>query len=299
MSRGTTNLGALWRRKRPSIADVASVLLTLGAIAATVLALHSYHPGDQWEFSTLRAHYTVWSQRGYIVVWGPPTAVYGPQQEQAWKILKRLRNDQIRFVEVFEAATDGGSAGISVEAQVVPGSAAEELAALPRYAVQMALLRGLDSPAKFAAADMLLEGTYFRLNSTGIAWSWSDSLKSEVASIGAYRIDIPPSVLSQYPSGSHPSFPTTSVASPLPPRVVVSDRQAIRTGWHSRFDVEVFRIRYPWIIVCCLIPVAIRLRLVWVRRMRKWSDKCPQCGYSLRASPDRCPECGTERADRA
>jgi hypothetical protein len=39
------------------------------------------------------------------------------------------------------------------------------------------------------------------------------------------------------------------------------------------------------------------LPLLWLRRrcrQRQWCEqnRCPECGYDLRATPDRCPECG-------
>ena len=45
-------------------------------------------------------------------------------------------------------------------------------------------------------------------------------------------------------------------------------------------------------IVLLLVPQGARLLASRRRRSRAGANRCPACGYDLRASPDRCPECG-------
>jgi hypothetical protein len=51
------------------------------------------------------------------------------------------------------------------------------------------------------------------------------------------------------------------------------------------------------ITLLCLLPTATAWRRRRRRRRRERKrERCPGCGYDLRASPTRCPECGLDRA---
>jgi hypothetical protein len=71
---------------------------------------------------------------------------------------------------------------------------------------------------------------------------------------------------------------------------------AIRNEWHRRLDVQLYSIRYPWLVAGWSVPpllwLAIRLRRSGIRRRRKRLGLCLNCGYDLRGSPGRCSECG-------
>jgi hypothetical protein len=49
-----------------------------------------------------------------------------------------------------------------------------------------------------------------------------------------------------------------------------------------------------WLVaLICIFPLLISGRRAWTRRQRQTNNRCPSCGYDLRATPERCPECGT------
>jgi hypothetical protein len=49
---------------------------------------------------------------------------------------------------------------------------------------------------------------------------------------------------------------------------------------------------WPMAILFSLAPLAWLVQRV-VRKPSRYSGKCRNCGYDLRATPERCPECGT------
>ena len=62
-------------------------------------------------------------------------------------------------------------------------------------------------------------------------------------------------------------------------------------GWEWKGGVDVVVLRWLYIL---LLPSGL-----WVESLRRRHrliaapNRCPTCGYDLRATPDRCPECGT------
>ena len=66
-------------------------------------------------------------------------------------------------------------------------------------------------------------------------------------------------------------------------------------------EADYYSQSFWYIVVPCWAAVVVLAVLPgfraaqWVRALTAGSprDRCPACGYDLRATPDRCPECGT------
>jgi hypothetical protein len=69
-----------------------------------------------------------------------------------------------------------------------------------------------------------------------------------------------------------------------------------RDQWHRRLDVPAGGVRYSYLLVLTLaIPMVLTFAGIARRarrRARRLHNRCPSCGYDLRASTGRCPECG-------
>jgi len=55
---------------------------------------------------------------------------------------------------------------------------------------------------------------------------------------------------------------------------------------------ELLLVPYWFVVGVCLASAAGPVRRRLVRWHRSRNNRCPECGYDLRASVDRCPECG-------
>ena len=100
--------------------DLLPIISTVIAVVTVFLSARSFrHRNESWEFSTLHAHYTIFSAEGYLRVMGPPPTIGGSLEGNAWSALKRLRNDQFRFTAKIEPGVEGPSGYI--EATAIPG----------------------------------------------------------------------------------------------------------------------------------------------------------------------------------
>jgi hypothetical protein len=92
------------------------------------------------------------------------------------------------------------------------------------------------------------------------------------------------------------------------PGALVDGDYAFKTGPDGRQS----RVRYGWwfrsrqlvVPAWILLALSAPLPAVWItralhQRRRAAFNRCPGCGYDLRATPARCPECGGLPADRA
>jgi hypothetical protein len=78
-------------------------------------------------------------------------------------------------------------------------------------------------------------------------------------------------------------------------------REQVHTQGPIGWRIE-SRRRLMLILPCWFVWLMLALPLVWYggmlvfrrRRARRLADRCPKCGYDLRATPERCPECGEQ-----
>jgi hypothetical protein len=61
---------------------------------------------------------------------------------------------------------------------------------------------------------------------------------------------------------------------------------------NAAMDITVYAV--PFWFLAPLFALLPTLWLAKVLRRRRWiaANRCPTCGYDMRATPDRCPECG-------
>lgn len=72
-------------------------------------------------------------------------------------------------------------------------------------------------------------------------------------------------------------------------------RTAAGTTWNWNFRAAI--VPYWALVILLAIAPLNSLRKMMVRRRRKNTGRCPECGYDLRHSPERCPECGAAVSD--
>jgi hypothetical protein len=251
----------------------------------------------------------------------PPPAGPGPQTLA--DLLAGLRNDQVRWVEGQRLFRVPGRPSV-MYAPVTGGGTPAHLLGTQRYPIRQSmgpglpgsfgflgldppvvgdadlipgLLAALEDPDRFAAAHVLLgDRTAGRVPGRPLEWvRHADGLARVVYDGLAVDLRPPPEDPERFrPVGGHgyadeyrPAFAAG---------VDGSRQAAIRDEWHRRLDADVVSVRHRDLAAAAGILPAAWLAGSVVgavrRRRRRAANRCPACGYDLRATPGRCPECG-------
>lgn len=132
--------------------------------------------------------------------------------------------------------------------------------------------------------DVIPNTSYFLTSTTGTLSLSRYEQTSKDPAIGGGRY--PPGFSSErWNSHTHPlSWPTGATPNPL--------GFAAQHQRRSEGDEDTLVVPYYALTIALLAPP-----LIWLVRHRRRAkatagQRCPACGYDLRATPDRCPECG-------
>jgi len=267
------------RRLRALIPAVLSFLLLGVCIIAGFV---SQHRTLRWGFSTLHNRYSfLIDHQEFLIRASPP-----PKKEdaEAWVLLKRLRNDDVRWSATWSHGTNG-TVGPYLTPVFKQDSIGWKLSKLSSTSDEP-FLRALDSPHKFVAAHVLLAK---RHSGWFVQWM-SDSQPGMSLHRARFNgVDFDPPKAPKVPLGSVGTVP-------IPDRdvtVIPAQLPAIRDLWHDALDQTIISISIWWIVGGTMVLIALQCKSALRRAKRLRSRQCVHCGYDLRASTGLCPECGT------
>jgi hypothetical protein len=85
--------------------------------------------------------------------------------------------------------------------------------------------------------------------------------------------------------------------------IVALDALSSTTGpiWARRVNEPPRWGQFAIGVILTLVGIAIAIDqtvdTVREARLRRWTWRCPKCGYNLRATPEQCPECGERTSE--
>jgi hypothetical protein len=138
-------------------------------------------------------------------------------------------------------------------------------------------------------SEVLIEyGTWERVPAQGLPPRWERQDRPATFAVSLIR-----------PGVARPALPAVE-------RVSYLDEKAWYNHSHTTEELW-FSGRRVWVPYWLAAATTAVLPLLWARiataRLRRTCrsrrNRCPSCGYDLRAAPDRCPECGTETKNPA
>ncbi|QOV90506.1 hypothetical protein [Humisphaera borealis] len=296
------------RRLLPIVAALSLIL----CLAVVVLWVRSWHALDQFTEVVGGHRYTFTSTEGVVSVIGPPPAASNPDtRKSADAAVASIRNSDFTWL----VWLDNSRLLVSVDSICPPKRRAGSGSAYAEQAFTAAdlarpLLSALDDPARFAAAHLLLCRGWSTWSKRLVASQlpvdegagvreapYDEFLDSDGQAIWARVVQDGLTIDLRLPAeDGAPAF-SGSVGYDFVGYPDPKDLPAIRQRWTRELGVTMAVVPYPAAMWGTLVlPAVWLLTLFWragVRRRRRWSNRCPACGYYLRATPDRCPECGS------
>jgi hypothetical protein len=149
------------------------------------------------------------------------------------------------------------------------------------------LLRALELPDAFAAGHVVL-ADHLKTDDDVTVQDLSDD--KCLATVDGLRVTL--RATRRYIGNHRPNTVMFRAEAQIPSEQL----PAIRDQWHRRLDVQRWSMSAAWVVlVTAGMPALLAVEQVRRHRRRR-ANRCPDCGYDLRATPDRCPECGAAPA---